>query len=350
MEPLISVIMPVFNGENVIEQAIKSVLEQTFQSWELLIIDDCSTDHTVEVIKKWIDLDSRIRLLCQEENRGPGAAKNRGLICAKGKYIIFCDADDWIEKNNFRSLVDNTKGKYDVVVAGFYRDIKDRQGKLLKRTLVKMNALTCANREAVLKGIVDLDQNRLFSYAWNKMFKRKIIEDNKIFFSDKKFGEDFDFNIDFFRYANNMKVVSQGFYHYVKQDSESLTEKYIPNFYDINKERFEKIKDLMAKNHCYNKEIRQKIMSSYVKHVSAALARLYDPRGGLSRQERRKKAEEMLNNDFSREAALDAFSRKRSEIICNKVFKTRNITINLFYGHLLWLMQTKGKKLYEKIK
>lgn len=350
MEPLISVIMPVFNSENVVERAIRSVLKQTYQSWELLIVDDCSTDHTVEVIKRWIDKDSRIRLFCQEKNYGPGAAKNRGLLCAKGDYITFCDADDWIDREAFQILVDNTEGKYDTVISGFYRDIKDQDGKLLERTIVKMDAFTCANKIDVLKSIIELDQNRLFSYAVNKLFKRKIIEKNKVFFSNKKFGEDFDFNIDFFCHVDNMKVIDQGFYHYVKQNRESLTERYIPDFYEINKERFEKISDLMIDNGCYTKTVRQKIMSLYVKHVSAAIARLYDPRGGLLWKERRRKAKEILKDDFSRKAALEAFSKKRSEMICNMVFKTRNVTINLIYGYLLWFMQTKGKKLYEKIK
>ena len=119
----ISIIMPTYNSEKIITSSIQSILGQTLDEIELIVIDDCSTDNTVEKIRKIQQQDNRIRLIQQSENRGPGAAKNAGLKVAVGEYIAFCDADDWIEKNMMETLLENAqKREADVVVSGFFLD------------------------------------------------------------------------------------------------------------------------------------------------------------------------------------------------------------------------------------
>ncbi|MEG0619074.1 MAG: glycosyltransferase family 2 protein, partial [Bacilli bacterium] len=87
MSIIVSIIMPSFNSEATIERSIKSVLSQTFNNWELIIIDDCSTDSSHEVIQHYVDQDSRIKLICLEENSGAAAARNTGIEHAKGQFI-----------------------------------------------------------------------------------------------------------------------------------------------------------------------------------------------------------------------------------------------------------------------
>ncbi len=103
MENLISVsvIMPVYNAEKYIAQAIESVLCQNI-SLELLVIDDCSTDNTINVIKRYAD-EKKVVLICNETNQGAAESRNRGIRCAKGKYIAFLDADDWWVKGKLEA-------------------------------------------------------------------------------------------------------------------------------------------------------------------------------------------------------------------------------------------------------
>ncbi len=93
-EPAISVIMPAYNVAGYIGRAIESVCNQTYQNWELVIIDDASTDNTRDVVAQWMQRDTRIRLLSLERNAGPGGARNIGIRVASGKFITFQDADD----------------------------------------------------------------------------------------------------------------------------------------------------------------------------------------------------------------------------------------------------------------
>jgi teichuronic acid biosynthesis glycosyltransferase TuaG len=96
-KPTISIIMPAYNSSRTIVESIDSVLAQTFNSWELLITDDCSTDSTMEIVERKIQGDPRIKLFRLEQNSGAGAARNHSIKEAKGNYIAFLDADDlWV--------------------------------------------------------------------------------------------------------------------------------------------------------------------------------------------------------------------------------------------------------------
>ncbi|MBX8937885.1 glycosyltransferase family 2 protein [Enterococcus gilvus] len=95
--PLISVIMPAFNSSQHIDQAIQSIQRQTYENWELLVIDDCSKDQTVSIVEKFSANDNRINLFVLEKNQGAAVARNTGLENASGKYIAFLDSDDrWL--------------------------------------------------------------------------------------------------------------------------------------------------------------------------------------------------------------------------------------------------------------
>ena len=93
--PLVSIIVPTYNVEKYIEQTIECVLAQTFTNWELVITDDCSTDTTIEIIKRYIQVDKRIRLFILPQNSGAAFARNHSIEHARGRYIAFLDSDDW---------------------------------------------------------------------------------------------------------------------------------------------------------------------------------------------------------------------------------------------------------------
>lgn len=94
MEPLISVVMPTYNRAHIISGAIESILNQSYTNWELIVVDDRSTDHTEETIREWRRKDERIRYVCNEREKGPGGARNTGMLAAQGQYLAFLDSDD----------------------------------------------------------------------------------------------------------------------------------------------------------------------------------------------------------------------------------------------------------------
>jgi teichuronic acid biosynthesis glycosyltransferase TuaG len=127
IEELISIIVPVYNAENFIEKTIGFVEAQTYGIWELILVDDCSSDNSVNIIKNKSQQDSRIKLIKQEENSGAWAARNIGIDNAKGRYICFLDSDDiWVSEKLARELEFIKKKKAGFVFTGY--EFADEEG------------------------------------------------------------------------------------------------------------------------------------------------------------------------------------------------------------------------------
>ncbi|EFB2869765.1 glycosyltransferase family 2 protein, partial [Escherichia coli] len=94
MDYLVSIIMPSYNSEFTIKESIKSVIEQTYSNWELLITDDCSTDRTCQIVKEFVEQDDRIKLFVSDKNKGAGAARNNSIKESSGRFLAFLDSDD----------------------------------------------------------------------------------------------------------------------------------------------------------------------------------------------------------------------------------------------------------------
>ena len=111
MSKLVSIIMPMYNAEKYIKESIKSVLNQTYEIWELLIIDDVSTDNSLEIVEEYVERDSRIKLFRLDENSGPAVARNVGIKNSIGDFISFLDSDDlWHAEKleiQLRFMIDN---------------------------------------------------------------------------------------------------------------------------------------------------------------------------------------------------------------------------------------------------
>ena len=119
---LVSIITPAFRCANVVEETIRSVLNQTYPRWEMLIIEDCSPDNTREVLFKWTKVDSRVRLIQQPHNVGPAMARNAGLEQARGRWIAFLDSDDlWLPQKLERSIAFAQAHHAPLVFTGFRR-------------------------------------------------------------------------------------------------------------------------------------------------------------------------------------------------------------------------------------
>lgn len=126
--PLVSIIMPAYNAEPFIDEAITSVLNQSISDFELIVLDDCSTDHTVDIILKYQQKDARVRLVANEENMGVAKTRNRGLDLCRGKYVALLDSDDYwesqmLEKTIARAVETNA----DIIYCSYA--IVDEQGK-----------------------------------------------------------------------------------------------------------------------------------------------------------------------------------------------------------------------------
>lgn len=128
--PLVSVIMPSYNGEEFIEQAISSVIAQTVEDWELIVIDDCSQDRTRQIVEGFARSDDRVRLVCNEKNMGAAGSRNRGLELCRGEYVALLDSDDYWQPDLLsKMLACARQTEADIIYCSYA--IVDEQGRKL---------------------------------------------------------------------------------------------------------------------------------------------------------------------------------------------------------------------------
>ncbi|MDT2833548.1 glycosyltransferase [Vagococcus carniphilus] len=220
---LISVILPTFNSERTLDRTIKSILAQTYKEFELIIIDDGSTDDTLFLVSKY--RDKRIKYFFQK-NSGQGIARNKGIKKANGKYIIFIDADDKIEVDFFEVLQKNIECSNSDLVECNYTIFDGREEKVTiydEYFSSKQKELTISYY--LEKGI----KNANSTYpVWNKIYKLEIIKTNNLFFENLSYNEDYLFNFEYLLCTN--KVVGINYYGYFYyRDGVSTTKSSLKN-------------------------------------------------------------------------------------------------------------------------
>lgn len=195
----VSVVLPVYNAEKYLEHSLNSILQQTMTDFELLCIDDGSNDKSLEILQQYAKQDNRIKIYHQENN-GVSIARNVGINHAMGNYVVFLDADDWIEEDYLECLYTIvTEKNVEIAICG--HDIVTGQKhipELIHRQgyLSREDALTLA-----------LDHNGYQGYLWNKLFHRSLINDNQI-----RFEEDIHVLEDLLFTCSCMKQVEQVYY------------------------------------------------------------------------------------------------------------------------------------------
>lgn len=211
--PLISVIVPVYKVEKYLDRCVKSVLRQTFQDFEIILVDDGSPDACGAMCDAWAERDTRIRVV-HKENGGMSSARNAGLALAKGEYISFIDSDDWVEPDMFSYLYNllQTYPQAQMSQCGYCADREE------------------SYVEAQQSEVLELyDKNRIWEYfyrvrgetsnnaIWNKLYRREVL--NGFSFVEGLKFEDVVACYEFFNHADCMIVSNRCLYHYFVNDS-----------------------------------------------------------------------------------------------------------------------------------
>lgn len=324
---LISIIIPVFNKEKYINDCLKSVLNQNYKNLEIIVINDGSTDNSGNIIKKWMEKDSRIKYIYQKNN-GVASARNKGIEIAKGDYIFFLDADDLIKENTISTLVKYAKIENPDIIAANYCKYID--GRIVKYPDIN-NKLLSSEDLRKIEVILDMFiiNNRTMSTVTNKLFKTKFLKNNELFFRSGVIAEDRLFCL--MCYSNNpkIKLINEFLYIYkIIKNSRSnfrnfTIENYIETislfniFYD-----YIKYKSLMHKY----KDLLQMILIYDINKILEYTLRF----SGLNIFFIRRVVENLRDNKKVREIINNIPANKKILEIKNKEFTRLLKTIKLF--------------------
>ena len=345
----VSVIVPAYNVGKFVQNCVESILSQTMRNIEIIAVDDGSTDNTREILLKLAESDRRVRVLPKDQNEGVSAARNSAIKIAKGEYVGFVDADDWVEKDAFEIMYKEGKNA-DLILAGYMHDAMDEARTKVNITRsVSMPQGYWDKKSEVVRMAASADSSKMFAYTWNKLYKREIISQNNLKFSKQTLIEDFVFNTQYWRYISTLSVISSEKYHYVKASKDALTQRFLPDFLDVMNKRFEHIKALMVEYDVYSGTTKELLANMYIKHAIAGVVRNCSPKANYSWGEQYKRAKVLLNDAHSKEAAQNAKATNKQEKICNLVFRTNTLFV-LLMGKVIFMMQTKSKTAFDKLK
>lgn len=211
----ISIILPVYNSQQTISRTIDSVIKQTYDNYELIIINDGSTDNSENICVEYVNKYKKIKYI-KTKNEGVSNARNLGIDNATGNYIMFIDSDDEYYKNTLETVYEYIEQKTDLIIFGYNRI------HVHKNKTKEMNTDVTYLKNGKEKNVfIEKTQRKyLFNQIWNKVYKTKILKDNNIKFDIKiASGEDYRFNLKYIDCINNAICIDRILYNYYSTDS-----------------------------------------------------------------------------------------------------------------------------------
>lgn len=214
----VSCIIPVFNNANFIEKTINSLVNQTYSDIEIILVNDGSTDNSVEIIENIRKKDSRITLINQL-NQGVSIARNNGISKATGEYIIFVDADDYVDKGMIECLTQQMIDfDLDVIECGYYI-----VGESNEKRKIEFDLEVVDDKFLIIENLFKYHNSS--PYVWGKLYKTSIVK--KVMFDTSiSYSEDLLFNVSYYLLSNKKASVSNAFYNYVLNPSSALNQKF----------------------------------------------------------------------------------------------------------------------------
>ncbi|MDD6352146.1 MAG: glycosyltransferase family 2 protein [Lachnospiraceae bacterium] len=242
-----SIVVPVYNAEETLPRLCRSIEKQTYAPAEVLFIEDCSTDHSRSWLEEAVQRHPGWKLLTNEKNSGVSACRNRGIRNAGGTHLLFLDADDWIEPDLLQRASESIRqDQPDVLVFGIAEDFLERDGKISYSAIHEPKRALSDRQDPkdLSDTLLDLEEKTLYGYPWNKVYRTAFLQKNEITFPAMSFAEDFFFNRSVFDLAQTVAVIPDILYHYINVDQDDrLTEKYLPDYFDIQKKRYQEFLD-----------------------------------------------------------------------------------------------------------
>lgn len=322
----ISIIVPVYNAEKYVSACIESVLNQVYQNWELILVDDESSDGSVNICSQYSN-DQRI-ILAPKRHAGVAEARNYGLKMASGSYIMFLDSDDELEKHACETLI-NSIGDTDLCVSGYKRLYPNGKEELMYSSYYQ------GRMEDMNEYFNDFMSKTLFQAPWCKLYKKRIIDENGLCFPPELcYGEDASFVYDYLSKSNTLTVTQAITYDYYVRGN-SLSHGLKNNQYSINLFLNKKVMELRKKwGMEYEKNYRADVRNSFSALINdTAYSNDYSYvnttiKSALENIETRNAYQENVNLSYKQKALRQCVIRK-SILLCKVLARFNKVILKL---------------------
>lgn len=268
MKPLLTVVIPVYNVEKYLKRCVESVLVQGWHNYDILLVDDGSTDSSPQICDDYVKAYDFISVI-HKENGGLSEARNTGISHAKGEYVYFPDSDDWLEPQTFTELAEVLESQEFELVSFNREFVKGEEDAIVSDPLVTQ---VFGGKDAFVQM---LKHSYITGFANDKIYKKSLFIDNNISFPKGKYYEDLGTNYKLFLSTKNVFATNQKYYHYLIDNPDSITQ-------SCNEQKFSDMfgfyKDIFYSDFVrsqLNKEELQISQRYYVNGLIHILASLY---------------------------------------------------------------------------
>lgn len=322
MRPLVTVIVPIYNNEKDIVVCVNSLLQQSYDNLQIILVDDGSTDESYEVCKGF--QDSRITLL-QKDNGGAASARNYGLTYAKGKYIYFLDSDDYLENTAIEKLVCVAeKAKADCVIFEGHNYTEEKDLKVKKDGLSLKTAYAAMSGRMLLPQLL---QNKDFHASPVLYFVHRQAYENGLEFEEGIMFEDELFSFQLLEKCKNVVCFREKLYNRKVRSGSVMTSKGKGMFrFDSISRVFDKLFEM------YTEKSSDEVIKKYIVRISLLW---YSYWKQLTREEKEKKS--------------DKYAEIRERILKSQGFGSRELIVRC-YGYYLWMIYILPNRCFRKIR
>lgn len=353
--PFFSIVMPCYGVEAYIAQALSCIEAQTEGSWELIVVDDATPDASARIARDFAERDARVRVVRHERNGGLSQARNTGLAQARGSYVWICDPDDTYEPDllaRARAALERTQ--VDVCLFGFCEEYYDEHGDFMYRNDLPLQEGDCPNPQDWRGKVIGWETSTHFGYAWNKMYRRSLIEREGLSYEGVRLIEDVLFNAAYFRAAVGVTVIGGTPYHYAKRRGRSLTNANAygaREYFDLHRRRIETLRGLLVAWDVFDAPTRETLGALYGRFVLSALERSFYPKEAMGRAARLAWAREVLADPLSCEL-LPCARTQGSRVLALSLSVLRKLDARraMRLAHLVYLVHTKAYGAFTRLR
>lgn len=339
----LSLVLCCHNVAKYIDQMMDSILTQEYTNSrktkkkvassseiEIIFIDDCSTDRkqTLNKCKEYSSKFNNIFTYRHMKNKGLSAARNTGIKKARGKYISFPDPDDIMSNGIISKYMDSiNNADYDVVCTGIIEKHFDQSNNLVLEKSIVQKTKTAKSQKTIARVSIELEKDICFGYAWNKIYKKSVIDKYKLHFIENiNFIEDVLFNIEFFKNAKSLKIINSPAIIYNRRLSskKSITSKFESNYFELHYLRIESLYNYWKDAGVLDNNAKEILGNLYLRYALSAIWRNKDKKSKMNH----KKRIQWITNFYDLEMTKELLKYANSDSLKNKasilLFKTKN--------------------------
>lgn len=342
LDKKVSIILPVYNAEDNIKKCINTIINQTYSNFELIIVNDGSTDKSQLIIKEYLKVDKRIKSF-YIDNSGPSAARNFGINVAEGEYIQFVDADDYLKENMIEKLAASIIFGSDLVICGYKSEFFDRNE--LNKVQYDFTENKWLEKKEFTENFGRLFKDYYINYPWNKLYKTNIIKKNSIQFDvDIKWGEDLIFNLEYLKHCKKMSFVREDLYVYNQRNSSSITSSYNKLFFDNQSVMYEETINYLCNESAFHNQNRRIIYDKISIVIITSLLNLVHKEADLTIKEKLYNINRIIVWEKTEEALPYYKNKSIKEKVMGKLIENKSI-IGIFVLIQFWALKNRVSKL-----